>query len=69
MKSHFSFGKDGIEITVPDAFECHEIRSRTAAPLEDEVASIYWALDHPIDSEPLTSLAAGKRTAAISGAT
>ena len=66
MKSHFSFGKDGIEISIPDDFECHEIRSRTAAPLEDEVASIYWALDHPIDSEPLTSLAAGKRTAAIS---
>jgi nickel-dependent lactate racemase len=66
MKSHFSFGKDGIEISIPDNFDCHEIRSRTAAPLEDEVASIYSALDHPIDSVPLTSLAAGKRTAAIS---
>src|SRR6476660_1237279 len=66
MKSHFSFGRNGIEVSIPDGFECHEIRSRTAAPLDDEIASIYWALDHPIGCEPLAELAAGKRTAAIS---
>jgi len=66
MKSNFSFGRKGIDVSIPDGFECHEIRSRTAAPLDNEVASIYWALDHPIGCEPLTSLAAGKRTAAIS---
>jgi len=66
MKTLFSFGKVGIEIPVPDRFEYHEIRSRTAAALEDEVAAVEWALDHPIGCEPLAALAAGKKTAAIS---
>ena len=66
MKTRFSFGKVGIEVLVPDRFECYEIRSRTASALEDEVAAVDWALDHPIGGEPLAALAAGKKTAAIS---
>jgi len=66
MKTLFSFGKVGIEVQLPDRFEWCEIRSRTAAALEDEAAAVDWALDHPIDSEPLAALAAGKKTAAIS---
>ncbi len=66
MKTRFSFGKVGIEVPVPDRFDCHEIRSRTASALEDEIAAVDWALDHPIGCEPLAALAAGKKTAAIS---
>jgi nickel-dependent lactate racemase len=66
MKTHFSFGKSGIEVSVPDRFECLEIRSRTAAAHTDQAAAIDWALDHPIGCAPLTELAAGKKTAAIS---
>ncbi len=66
MKAHFSFGKNGIEVAVPDALDCRVVRSRTAAALEDETAAINLALDHPIGSLPLATLAAGKKTAAIS---
>jgi nickel-dependent lactate racemase len=66
MNSRFSFGKSGLEVSVPEAFECTEIRSRTALALEDELEALNWSLDHPIGSEPLTALAAGKKTVAIS---
>ena len=66
MRAHFSFGKSGIEVSVPDGFESQVIRSRTARALEDEAAAINWALDHPMGCEPLVALAAGKKTAAIS---
>jgi len=66
MRAHFSFGKSGIEVSVPDGYDCRVIRSRTGAALEDEAAALDWALDHPIGCEALASLAAGKRTAAIS---
>jgi nickel-dependent lactate racemase len=66
MKTHFSFGKSGIEVSVPEGFAYQVIRSRSAAALEDEAAALDAALDHPIGCEPLVALAAGKKTAAIS---
>jgi nickel-dependent lactate racemase len=66
MRAQFSFGKSGIEVSVPDGFESQVIRSRTARALEDEAAALDWALDHPIGCEPLAALAAGRKTAAIS---
>jgi len=59
MKTTFSFGKNGIEVSVPDSFACQLVRSHTAAALAE-------ALDHPIGCEPLVKMAAGKRSAAIS---
>jgi len=66
MKTHFSFGKNGIEVSVPDGFAYQVIRSRCAADLENETAAIDAALDEPIGCEPLAVLAKGKKTAAIS---
>lgn len=66
MKTRFSFGMSGIEVSIPDEFECQVIRSRTAAGLEDPARALQWAVDHPIGCEPLAALAAGKKTAAIS---
>jgi nickel-dependent lactate racemase len=66
MKTQFSFGKSGIEVSVPDGFAYQVIRSRSAQALADEAAAIDAALDRPIACEPLTTLAAGKKTAAIS---
>ena len=60
MKTQFSFGKNGIEVTVPEGFECQVIRSRSGVALKDEAAALESALDHPIDCEPLAALAAGK---------
>jgi len=66
MKTHFSFGKNGIEVCVPDRFACRVLRSRTGAGLPDAAAAIGEALDHPIGCAPLSELAAGKKSAAIS---
>ncbi|MGD0732276.1 MAG: nickel-dependent lactate racemase [Terracidiphilus sp.] len=66
MKTHFSFGKNGIEVSVPDVFKCQVIKSRSGTALEDSAAALAAALDHPIGAEPLAALAAGKKTAAIS---
>ena len=66
MKAHFSFGRNGIEVRVPDQLRATVIHSRTGAALEDEAGALAWALDHPIGCAPLSELAAGKKTAAIS---
>lgn len=66
MKSLFLFGKGGIEVEVPDRFNCHEVRSRKAVAVADEVAAVNDALDHPIACDPLARLAKGRKTAAIS---
>jgi lactate racemase len=66
MKTRFAFGKKGIEVSVPDEFDCRVVTSRTARPLHDVAAALDAALDQPISCNPLVKIAAGKRTAAIS---
>jgi lactate racemase len=66
MKARFSFGKSGIDVTVPEGFRSQVIMSHTARGLDDERAALDAALDAPIGCEPLLALAAGKKTAAIS---
>lgn len=66
MKTRFAFGKNGIEVSVPEGFDFQVVMSRTAKALTDSAAELEAALDAPIGCEPLVKLAAGKRTAAIS---
>jgi lactate racemase len=66
MKAHFSFGKSGVDVSIPDSFRGQVIMSHTAQALEDEQAALNAALDAPIGCEPLLTMAAGKQTAAIS---
>jgi nickel-dependent lactate racemase len=66
MMTQFSFGKTGIDVAVPDGYECQVIHSHTAPALGDVEAALAAALDSPIGCEPLAVMAAGKRTAAIS---
>jgi len=66
MKTHFSFGKSGIEVSVPDGYERQVLRSRSASGIADVAAALDAALDQPIGCAPLAALAAGKKTAAIS---
>ena len=66
MKTRFSFGKSGIEVSVPDDFNCQVVRSRSATALTDIARALETALDHPIGCEALAALAAGKSSAAIS---
>jgi nickel-dependent lactate racemase len=66
VQAEFAFGKTGLSVSLPDGRDYTVIESRSAGPLADADAAIAAALDRPIGSPPLASLAAGKRTAAIS---
>lgn len=66
MQIEFAFGKTGIALRLPPG-PCYEtVESRTAKPLADVGRTLGEALDHPIGCAPLTELARGKKTAAIS---
>ena len=45
MKTQFAFGKNGIEVAVPEGFEYQVIRSRSAKPLSDVQAALESALE------------------------
>ena len=66
MKTNFAYGKSGIEVSIPDSFNCQVLHGRSAGALSDVKAALDQALDAPIGSAPLVELARGKRTAAIS---
>jgi lactate racemase len=66
MKARFSFGKSGIDVSVPDSYRTQLILSQTAHAVGNELAALNAALDQPIGCAPLADLAAGKKTAAIS---
>jgi lactate racemase len=66
MQIHFAFGRNGLELTLPDGPRYEVIESRSASALPDATAALDRALDEPIGCPPLATLAAGKKTAAIS---
>jgi lactate racemase len=66
MLVHFAFGRQGLDVTLPDGPKYELIESRSASPLPNVTGALDQALDHPIGSKPLSVLAAGKKTAAIS---
>jgi nickel-dependent lactate racemase len=62
---HFAFGKNGIELQLPDGPQYMMVGSRSARPLDAPVAAIEASLNYPIGCAPLRALAAGKKTATI----
>jgi lactate racemase len=66
MQIRFAFGQDGLDVTLPDGPNYEVIESRSASALPDVDAALGAALDRPIGGKPLSALAAGKKTAAIS---
>ncbi len=66
MRADFAFGKTGLTLDLPAGFEYRALEARSAEPLGNAAEAIECGLDAPIESQPLTELARGKRTAAIS---
>ena len=66
MKTRFAYGKEGIDVTIPEGFNCQVLHGRSADAIADVAAALDAALDAPIGSASLVELARGKRTAAIS---
>jgi lactate racemase len=65
MNTTFAFGKRGIEVEVPDNYECDVLESRYVKPIGDVNAAQQHALDHPLASAPIGELAKGKKRVAI----
>ena len=57
MSTTFAFGKSGIELPVPDSYDCAVIESRDVEPLADADRALQNALDHPLASAPVDNLA------------
>jgi nickel-dependent lactate racemase len=66
MRVQLAFGRQGLELDLPDTHEYNVLQCPSIAPLANPVASIEAALDRPIKGPSLASLAAGKSSAAIS---
>src|SRR5215467_10408588 len=66
MHIDLAFGKTGLRADLPDGFRYRVLEARTATPLPNWQATLERALDDPIGAPPLTELARGKRSAAIS---
>jgi lactate racemase len=66
MRMDLAFGKTGLTTTLPEGFRYRVLEARSAQPLADPAGAIEAALDNPVASRPLSELARGKSTAAIS---
>jgi nickel-dependent lactate racemase len=66
MDVRLAFGRDGIDVELPDGFRYQLLEARSAQPLADWQGALDAALDAPIGTPPLSELARGKRSAAIS---
>jgi lactate racemase len=66
MQIRFEFGRQGLDVTLPEGPKYEVIESRAASALPNVAAALDRALDQPIGSKPLAALAADKKTAAIS---
>src|SRR5579863_2053370 len=66
MRLQLCFGRDGLEVDLPDSHDYSVLECPSIAALSDPVAAIEAALDGPIAGPSLAELATGKRSAAIS---
>ncbi len=66
MRAHISFGRNGLDLELPEGFQYRFLEARSAQPLPDDAGAIEKALDAPHGTAALEVLARGKKTAAIS---
>ena len=66
METRFAFDRTGLTVSLPEGPSYYLVESRSASALPDPLAALEAALDAPFGCKPLSELAAGKRTAAIS---
>jgi hypothetical protein len=66
MRTQFAFGKTGISLDLPEGFSYQVLEARSASPLADQTGAVAAAMDAPIAGLPLSELARGKKTVAIS---
>ncbi|MBW2064405.1 MAG: nickel-dependent lactate racemase [Deltaproteobacteria bacterium] len=65
MKLDLLYGRDGLTADIPDDIDVTVIRKRPMTPLSDPQRSVLDALNNPVESEPLSKVAAKGKTACI----
>jgi nickel-dependent lactate racemase len=66
MRVNLAFGKNGLPLDLPEGFQYRVLEARSATPLDDAAREIEKALDEPVGRPPLTEMAHGRKSAAIS---
>jgi nickel-dependent lactate racemase len=66
MHVELAFGRGTLGLEVAGNFEYRVLDSLSGTPVSDPISAVEAALDDPLAGPPLTVLAAGKRSAAIS---
>ncbi len=65
MKIQLAYGKQGVDVDVPDQNLASVIHMKEAAPVADASAAVRESLTSPIDSKPLSEIAIGRQSAVI----
>ncbi|MGV3613733.1 MAG: nickel-dependent lactate racemase [Fimbriimonas sp.] len=65
MTVHLDYGRNGLDVELPDANVVGVLSLRNAPHLEDADAAIAEAIAHPIGAKPLRELARGRQNAII----
>ena len=66
MQVQLSFGRDGLALDLPGGFDYQVLECPPTSPLPDAAAAIEAALERPVAGPPLSGMARGKKSAAIS---
>ncbi len=65
MRAHLSYGRDGLDVDLPDDANVRLLRTRETPALPDPDAAVRAAVASPIGCPPLSQIARGRATAAI----
>jgi nickel-dependent lactate racemase len=65
MKVHLAYGRQGINVILPDGADITVLEPQFVAGLQDEQAVMREALRHPIDSPPVRDIVSADSTVAI----
>ena len=66
MQVRLAFGRDGLAVTLPSGYDYKLLECPPLAAVPDASSAIEEALERPTAGPPLSQLAAGKKSAAIS---
>jgi nickel-dependent lactate racemase len=65
MKVHLDYGRQGLDVELPEANVVKIFRYRPAPPLPDPRSAVRDVLENPVATPPLEELARGRRSACI----
>src|SRR5207248_884615 len=65
MKIRLDYGREGLEVEVPERNLAGVLELRSAPPLPDPGAAIRGALEQPVGAPPLAELCRDKRSACV----